>query len=282
MKVAQAALAAALLAVCAVASAQTLPFIRRDLPPAPLAAAHFAHCRWPTGSANAPTADARRPMNEAAFQPTEYAAVLMQQLREHAPRQALDDVLDMGTGSGVVLAQMLALGARWAVGIDIEPVAVSKARRLIETLGQADRAELLQGDLWAPCAGRRFDLIATNLPQFPLEAPLADGRLPSWSAGGADGRALIDRFLQGLPAHLKPGGRAFMTHNAFIDLPLTRQRLQSLGLAARVAITVCVPLPLAKLRSLSATVRDSQLGQGLHQFGGHAFAEFHVLEITRG
>ena len=49
------------------------------------------------------------------------------------------------------------------------------------------------------------------------------GRLPTWSAGGADGRALLDPFLEGLAAHLAPGGRAVITHNAFVGLERSRE-----------------------------------------------------------
>lgn len=213
------------------------------------------------------------------FAPTAYAAALLQVLRAQAPSLGLHEVLELGIGSGVVLAQLLALGAGRALGVDIEPAAVQATQRLLAELGHSDRAELRQGDLWLPCTGRRFDLIACNLPQFPVQAPLADGRLPSWSSGGADGRALIDRFLRGLPAHLKPGGRAFMTHNAFVDLARTEQLLAGFGLRARVASTVCLPLPMAKLQGLDPALMRRELGRSLHRIGGHAFAELHVLDI---
>jgi methylase of polypeptide subunit release factors len=221
------------------------------------------------------------PPSDDAFHPTEYAAALMQQLRQLAPRLCLDEVLELGTGSGVVLAQLLELGAKHAVGVDIEAAAVQCTLRLLDELGHASpRVELLQGDLWAPCTGRRFDLVVTNLPQFPAQAPLPDGRLPTWSLGGADGRAQIDRFLDGLPLHLKPGGMALMTHNAFVDLERTQQRLHVLGLQGAVACTVNVPLPVAKLQGLDAELLSRCLGRGLQRIGGYGFAEFHVLEIA--
>jgi release factor glutamine methyltransferase len=219
-------------------------------------------------------------MTATIFEPTEYTAALMFQVLQHAPGGPLDDVLEIGTGSGVVLAQMLALGARRALGVDIEAEAVRNTRRLVDGLGEGARAEVVEGDMWMPCAGRRFDLIATNLPQFPVQRPLDDGRLPTWSAGGPDGRALIDRFLAGLPAHLKPGGRAWMTHNEFADLALTRERLRAVGLQASVATTVCAPVPLYKWAGLTPQVVARFLGRGLLRVGPHAFAVFHVLEIA--
>lgn len=187
--------------------------------------------------------------------------------------------LELGVGSGVVLAAMVSMGADRGVGVDLEAFAVEATRRLLDSLGLAARARVLQGDLWTPLADERFDLIASNLPQFPQTRPLDDGRLPTWSGGGPDGRAVLDRFLDGLPRHLAPGGRAVITHNAFIDLPRTLQRLAADGLEGEVAQTVSVPLPLHKLEALPPGWFERWDGRGLHRIGGHAFADFHVLEI---
>ena len=211
-----------------------------------------------------------------AFRPTEYAAALLQVLDD----ARADAVLELGVGSGVVLAALLQRGARQAVGVDIEPAALDCTRHLLDGLGLSERAELLQGDLWAPVEGRRFDRIVTNLPQFPLHEPLADGRLPSWSVGGADGRQLIDRFLHGLPAHLQPGGQAFMTHNRFADSARTLALLAGLGLRGSVACRVRVPLSEARWQALPEGVRERFLGQGLERVGPYAFGEFEVLEIS--
>lgn len=224
-------------------------------------------------------------MKPSPFQPTEYTAALMLQLRllrQEVPAVPWHSVFEMGTGSGVVLAQALALGAREAMGVDIEAAAVAETRALLHVQGTADRAQVVQGRLWEPCAGRRFDLVLANLPQFPARAPLADGRLPSWSGGGPDGRRLLDPFLDGLPAHLQPGGRALITHNVFIDLAATRQRLLPLGLQARVRSTVSLPLPPHKWQGLDEGVAERSRGEGLHRLGPHAFVDFHVLEITPG
>lgn len=214
------------------------------------------------------------------FAPTEYTAALMLQVRQRGPHLKLDSVLEIGTGSGVVLLSMLALGARQALGVDIEAAAVACTQALVTHGGHAARTRVVQGDMWRACGNERFDLVVANLPQFPLRQALADGRLPSWSCGGPDGRSLVDPFLQGLPAHLSPGGRALMTHNAFIDLDRTRDQLRALGCGFAVRATVSVPLPLAKLQGLCPDVLARWLGRGLHRVGDFSFADFHVLEIA--
>jgi release factor glutamine methyltransferase len=122
-------------------------------------------------------------------------------------------------------------------------------------------------------------VIAANLPQFPVQHALNDGRLPSWSSGGPDGRAVVDPFLHGLAQHLAPGGLVVMTHNSFISLEHTQALLAESGLHALVASTVSVALPRHKLQGLPAQVLQAYLGHGLHLLGDGAFADFHVLDI---
>ncbi|MFH1980939.1 MAG: 50S ribosomal protein L11 methyltransferase [Pseudomonadota bacterium] len=98
--------------------------------------------------------------------------------------QALEDlvtegmrVLDVGTGSGILLAAAAKLGARTGLGIDLDPVAVTVAREnLSRNDVPADRFELREGDLAGAVSGR-YDLVVANilsavvirlLPQIPM------------------------------------------------------------------------------------------------------------------
>src|SRR5262249_36597557 len=146
-------------------------------------------------------------------------------------------VLEIGSGSGVVLAALAELGAASLCGIDIEADAVSSGVWLLDELGHGSVAEFHQGDMWRPVAGRRFDLIVSNLPQCSLIDPHLPGRLASWSGAGEDGRRLLDPFLEGLGRHFMPSGRAFITHNGFLGLERSRQILARSGLALDVVLT---------------------------------------------
>jgi hypothetical protein len=53
---------------------------------------------------------------------------------------------------------------------------------------------------------RKFDLIAANLPHFPMQAVSFGSRTPSWGCGGLDGRRFLDPFLKGLQDHLDRDG----------------------------------------------------------------------------
>src|SRR5712664_1844085 len=100
----------------------------------------------------------------AALRPSEYTAALIQVLRARAAWVQGASVLEIGSGSGVVLAALGALGAASLCGIDIEPEAVESGTVLLDDLGLAPTAEFHRGDMWQPVAGRRFDLIVANLP----------------------------------------------------------------------------------------------------------------------
>ena len=214
-----------------------------------------------------------------ALRPSEYTAALIQTLQAQAGYVRGANVLEIGSGSGVVLAALGALGAASLCGIDIEEDAVSSGMLLLEGLGHGEAAEFHQGDMWLPVADRRFGLIVANLPHFPMMDGTVPGRLPTWSAGGADGRRLLDPFLKGLHHHLAPGGRAIITHNSFIGLDRSRAILAGIGLTLRVAQTTLVNLPDSKLERMTPAVLAAEEGRSIHRYGPYAFAGVHIVEI---
>ena len=214
------------------------------------------------------------------LRPSEHTAALIQALhRRHAAASGAS-VLEIGSGSGVVLACLAQLGAAELCGVDIEADALQAGPAMLDAVGGHARAEFIQGDMWSAVPGRRFDLIVSNLPQFPTKAEDFPGRLRSWSDGGEDGRALVDRFIGGLAAHLAPGGRAIMTHNAFIDMAKTRRVLSRDGLRAQVLQTDLVVLPADKFSRMTNSVRLREEGKTILTVGPYTFARIHIIEIS--
>ena len=220
-------------------------------------------------------------MVSATSRPSEYTAALIQALQARASHVRGAAALEIGSGSGVVLATLGNLGAASLCGIDIEEDAVSSGMLLLAELGHGGVTELYLGDMWSPVAGRRFDLIVANLPHFPMPHSEVPGRRPTWSGGGADGRALLDPFLEGLTGHLAADGRALITHNAFIGLDHTRDVLRRHGLEQRIVITTLVYIDEEKLRRMTPAVLEAEDGRTLHCYGPYAFGEMHVIEIAR-
>ncbi|ASG24111.1 hypothetical protein Y958_24625 [Nitrospirillum viridazoti CBAmc] len=107
--------------------------------------------------------------------------------------------LDMGTGCGV-LGIFAALRGYQVTAVDVVPEAVSCARA--NAILNRVAVELHQGDLFAPVAGRTFDVVLFSLPKFrgtPTTTFEQSWRSPD----------VIDRLAAELPAMLKPGGRAY-------------------------------------------------------------------------
>jgi release factor glutamine methyltransferase len=221
------------------------------------------------------------PASEQAFRPSDYTGALLRllQLRKDWVRGA--HVLDVGCGSGVLLAAAGTLGAAAVCGVDIEADAVAASAQLLATLDLEGEVEIHRGDLFAPVRGRRFDLILANLPHFPMKPAKVEGRLPSWSSGGASGRVLLDRFIADISDHLAANGRAVVAHNAFVDLEATRTAAGRQGLHVRVVDSVLVPLPHAKLARMTPAVLRRESGRSIHRFGTYAFGKVHVLAIDR-
>jgi release factor glutamine methyltransferase len=220
------------------------------------------------------------PAGEPAFWPSPYTAALLHALRLHPEWVRGARVLEIGCGSGVLLAAAGALGATALCGVDVEPAAVAATCRLLQGLHPDAEVEVHQGDLFTPVAGRRFDLVVANLPHFPMEAAAIGERLPSWSSGGADGRSLLDPFVAGLGAHLTPSGRAVIAHNAFIDVEATKAAARRQGLLVDVTATVLVDLPPPKLARMTPAVLRREAGRSIHIYGGLAFGEMLVLTIS--
>jgi ribosomal protein L11 methyltransferase len=79
-----------------------------------------------------------------------------------------DVVLDLGSGSGILAIAAVKLGARRAVGIEVDAEAIPVAERNAERNGVATRVSFLEGDAMelAPLAGPA-DLVVSNILRGP-------------------------------------------------------------------------------------------------------------------
>lgn len=109
--------------------------------------------------------------------------------------------LDLGCGGGV-LAIALARRFERVVATDLSPRAATFARLNVALHGQ-DHVEVRVGDLFAPVAGERFDLVASQPPFIPGSGSVT-------MHGGARGDEIVTRVLGSLGAHLASDGRALI------------------------------------------------------------------------
>ncbi|WML67777.1 MAG: Release factor glutamine methyltransferase [Methanoregula sp. SKADARSKE-2] len=119
-----------------------------------------------------------------------------------------DQVLETGTGSGLIAAELSRAGQ--VVATDINPHAVVAARRR--------GAEIIRTDLLAGICGS-FDLVIFNPPYLPTSP---EERIDDWLEyaldGGPDGRDLIERFAQTVGDVLARKGRILILISSLTGL----------------------------------------------------------------
>jgi len=121
-------------------------------------------------------------------------------------------VLDLCTGSGcLAVLAALAFPAAKVDAVDLSPGALALARRNVATHRLGDRITLHRGDLFAPLAGQRYDLIISNPPY--VDARGMDRLPPEYRheprmalAAGRDGLDLVHRILGEGSRHLTRQG----------------------------------------------------------------------------
>jgi hypothetical protein len=121
---------------------------------------------------------------------------------EPLPAPELSLAFDIGTGTGVLAAVLARRGVARIMATEQDPRALVCARENIARLGLAGQVEVVQADLFP---GSRAKLIVCNPPWIPAR--------PSSSLEHAvydpDCR-MLRGFIDGLAAHLEPGGEGWL------------------------------------------------------------------------
>jgi release factor glutamine methyltransferase len=133
------------------------------------------------------------------------------------------EVLDLGTGCGIC-ALVAARRARHVAAVDLSRTAARCAQINVLLGGLEHRIEVLQGDLYAPVNGQRFDLILFN-PPFLREQPRDEADL-AWRS-----LDVAERFAAGLDDHLSPSGSALLLLSTFGEAGAFLRPLADAGFA---------------------------------------------------
>jgi len=140
-----------------------------------------------------------------------------------------DRVLEVGTGSGLIAAEMARI-ARIArvVATDINPHAVLCAGRA--------GVEVVRTDLFAGIRGP-FDLVLFNPPYLPTQP---EERVDDWLEyaldGGKSGRAVIERFARSVGDVLAPEGRLLLLISSLTGLDEVQELFAGQGYSAGIAL----------------------------------------------
>lgn len=126
--------------------------------------------------------------------------------------QAVDNVLDMCTGSGcLAILSAMAFPYAHVDAVDVSPDALDVARRNVDDYGLADRLELHLSNLFDSLPERQYDVIVCNPPYVNSGSmdvlPQEYRHEPHLAlAGGTDGMDLVRRILQAAPRFLAQDG----------------------------------------------------------------------------
>lgn len=121
-------------------------------------------------------------------------------------------IVDIGTGSGaIILSVLLDVEGATGVAVDLSEKALAVAQSNSERLGVGDRVELRHGDLYAPIAGEKYDMIVSNPPYIPvcdmqMLSPEVHKEPEMALVGGTDGLDFYRRLIDGAPSLLNEGG----------------------------------------------------------------------------
>ena len=143
-------------------------------------------------------------------------------------------ILDLCTGSGVIAVSLAReYPAAAVVATELSPAAAALARRNAARNAVGERVEVRDGDLFAPVAGERFDVIAANPPYIVssvIPTLAAEVRREPVIAldGGRDGLGFYDRISAQARAHLAPGGVLVLEHG-YDQADAVRARLAAAG-----------------------------------------------------
>lgn len=129
-----------------------------------------------------------------------------------ADRAAPLRILDLGTGSGAILAALLVeLPGATGIGVDQSEGAARTARDNLARAGLQSRGTVIVGD-WASALGGGFDLVVSNPPYIPsidivgLAIEVRENDPLAALDGGADGLSSYRIIAAEAPRLLKAGG----------------------------------------------------------------------------
>jgi len=137
---------------------------------------------------------------------------------------------DIGTGSGVLAAVLARRQVARVLATDQDPRALASARDNIERLGLSSVVQVLEADLYPR---GRAALVVCNPPWLPARPSAPIER----AIYDEDGR-MLQGFLDGLAAHLAPGGEGWLVLSDLAEHLGLRTRDELMAAFARAGLKV--------------------------------------------
>jgi release factor glutamine methyltransferase len=182
--------------------------------------------------------DLKFDLTPEVFEPSEDSFLFAENLKVNKG----DEVLDLGTGCGILGILAASQNATNVLAVDVNPYAIKCAKQNATLNHVQNNMSFLRSDLLSALnTSTFFDLILFNAPYLPSEPhEIATWLGRAW-AGGVNGRDVIDRFIPQVSMHLKPSGRVFLLQSSLTGLDLTFQKFFEYGLSALVKTDCKLP-----------------------------------------
>ena len=170
------------------------------------------------------------------------------QLVAEAPLPTSKLAFDIGTGTGVLAAVLAKRGIKHVIATDQDPRALACARQNIARLGLKGRVEVVEADLFPE---GRAPLIVCNPPWLPARAnsPLEHAIYDPESR-------MLKGFLNGLAAHLEPGGEGWLILSDLAEHLGLRSRESLLAAIEAAGLSVVGRLDTKPTHPRAADVTD--------------------------
>jgi len=148
-----------------------------------------------------------------------------------------DNVLEIGTGCGIIALECARLGAN-VTCTDINPYAIALAKSNYNRNKSLikGRFKVRKGDLFLKVKNyEKFDIIIFNPPYLPTkknELVGGSGWFDIATNGGIDGLSLTKRFIDGLSKFLSNKGKAYFVFSSLSNIKNLSLYIPKLGLKA--------------------------------------------------
>ena len=186
---------------------------------------------WRKNGVEIPALKAKIHPHYGVFAPIrgEYIA-LVNETTLPALTKSLSVAFDIGTGTGVLAAVLARCGIARIVATDQDPRALSCARENLTNLQLAGQIEVMQADLFPE---GRAGLIVCNPPWLPARpsSPL------EYAVYDPQSR-MLKGFLNGLAAHLEPGGEGWLILSDLAEHLRLRSREELLAMIEAAGLQV--------------------------------------------
>lgn len=158
-------------------------------------------------------------VNSHTLIPRPETELLVERVLELTDADQPFQLLDLGTGSGVIGVSIAAMRPNSVVvATDVSEHALGVARLNADRLKTAN-IEFRAGSWFSPTPGQRFDLVVSNPPYVEDGFDGVSGtdlqfEPPNALLAGTDGLDALQAIAAGLPDALYPGGRVLLEHGA--------------------------------------------------------------------